>query len=92
MPLDEAHKVEVWLAGVTAAAAATWKIITMFFKLRSDVASNKARIEVVESDLHTLCDEMRKDMREVGDKNENRFDRLDNKLDRLIERELNNSQ
>ena len=88
MPVDNPHTIEMWLAGISAAIASVWKVISMFFNIKSDVESHGQRLDSLEEEMHGGFDALRIDIKDVGKKTEARHNRIEDKLDRLIERDL----
>jgi len=87
MPLDVLKEHSGALAAVILAVAASiWGFIRMIFKLHDRVEQAHRRIDGVERLAQERHEELKTDIKELGDKTEQRHDRIEDKLDRLIER------
>ena len=88
MSLEDFGRIEVWAATFLAALAFAWKGVTMIFSLRGDVDANTLRIEAMEKDVLERFDNLRQDIKDIGEKTESRHNTMDAKLDQLIMRSI----
>ncbi|MFT5766757.1 MAG: hypothetical protein ACI9DH_000576 [Halioglobus sp.] len=89
MPVNESGGIELWMTGIVAALLAIWKAISMFFRMKGDVKSHGQRLDILEADTKSSLDELRSEIKSVWDKTEQRHNRIDDKLDRIIEKVIN---
>ena len=85
---------EVALA-VLAVGGACWKGISMWFNLNKKVSEldikvtgNSEKIDKLEQKSTDNFDKLTENIKDLGDKTENRHDRIEDKLDQLIVRSL----
>ena len=86
MPVDNPHTIELWLAGISAAIASVWKVISMFFKLKSDVESHETRLDSLEEEMHGGFDAIRSDIKDLSKEIAEQNRHVNDKFDRLWER------
>lgn len=79
------------VAAVTSLVTAAWVWISMFFKQREDTKRAHTRIDALEVLYNTQIGELKGEVRRLASRLEERDARMEDKLDRLIERGWPNS-
>lgn len=88
MQFEEPGWIEAVIVALGATGAAMWRFVTSLADMRKDVEHAHKRIDGLSKSIDGRFDELRRDVHEVGDKSEAGRARIEDKLDRLIERQM----
>lgn len=79
------------VAAVTSLVTAAWVWISMFFRQREDTKRAHTRIDALEVLYKTQINDLKGELRRLDDRLQERDARMEDKLDRIIERGWPNS-